>query len=757
MSAEELLERATAWHREGHLAEAQALYRQVLAQDPGHTLALFRSGLLELQVGNAAGAYRLIGQAAAADPAEPRYQRGLGHVAEKLGLWSEAAGAYEAAIALQAGDADTCNLLGNCHRRRGLPDAAEAAYRQALALQPDRADAMSNLGSLLHERGSADEALVLLRSAVALQPAVSTYAVNLAIALCQRREFAEAEGVLRAAVDRDPHHPEAAFNLGIALRGAGRLPDAADQYRRALAIRPDYTDAFINLGNVCKEQGEFAQAAAAYEGALRTQPNSVEAINNAGCLLRTLGRLDEAEAHFRHGLELDRDNAALHDNLGNVLKDAGELDQAIDEYRKALRIDPQRAVTHSNLCYALNFQAADFAPVLEECRRWNERFAAGMHDPGTRFANARHPQRRLRIGYVSADFREHCQALFLLPLLARHDHASFEIFCYSSVERADEVTQRARVLADVWRDVRSLDDAALASLIRADEIDILVDLSMHMAGGRPLVFARKPAPLQLAWLAYPGTTGLAAIDYRLSDPRLDPPGFDAHYTERTIRLADTFWCYDPLTDRPAVNDLPALQRGYLTFGCLNNPCKLTASTLRLWSQALKAMPAARLLLLAPEGRHRQRLRRRLAAQGIAAGRVDFVGFQPRAQYLQVYHQIDVGLDTLPYNGHTTSLDSLWMGVPVISRTGQTCVGRGGQSQLTNIGLPELAAGTDVAFVAAAMALGNDLPRLAGLRQGLRARLQASPLMDGARFARQIEAAYRGIWTDYCRHGTQDLP
>ncbi|MFI4889467.1 MAG: tetratricopeptide repeat protein [Steroidobacterales bacterium] len=753
---EQWLERATAWHREGHFAEARTIYQQILAQQPGATLALFRSGLLELQVGEPQAAYRLIGAAVAAAPEEPRYRLGLGHVAEKLGLWTEAASAYEAAIARQHDDAETYNLLGNCHRRRGAAGPAAAAYRRALELQPDSADAMSNLGSLLRERGDTDAALALLRGAVALRPAVSAYAVNLGITLCQRHEFAEAEAVLRAVAERDPHDAEAAFNLAVALRGSGSLRAAADQHRRAIAIRPDYTDALINLGNVCKELGEYTQAAAAYDGALGTRPNSVEAINNAGCLLRTLGRLDEAEAHLRDGLQLDGGHATLHDNLGNVLKDAGELDQAIDEYREALQIDPQRAVTHSNLCYALGFQCAGPAPILEECRRWNERFAAGLWDRAAGFANTREPGRPLRIGYVSADFRDHCQSLFMLPLLARHDRASFEIFCYSSVERADDFTPRARALTDAWRDVRMLDDAALANLIRADRIDILVDLSMHMAGGRPLVFARKPAPLQVAWLAYPGTTGIEAIDYRLSDARLDPPGSDANYTERTVRLADSFWCYDPLTDQPDVNVLPALQRGYVTFGCLNNPCKFTEATLRLWSRALQALPAAKLLLMAPTGLHRLRLRERLLAHGISVERVGFVPFRPRAEYLQTYHQIDVGLDTFPYNGHTTSLDALWMGVPVITLVGQTCVGRGGLSQLTQLGLPELAAGSEEAFFRAALDLGSDLPRLAALRQSLRARLQASPLMDGERFARQIEAAYREIWTDYCRRNSSDV-
>lgn len=711
----DLLERATARHREGDLGSARALYLEVLALAPGQHLALFRSGLLELQAGDAAAAAQLVDAAIVAAPAEPRYRLGAGVIATQRDRWGEAAIAYEAAVRLVPGDAEAWNLLGNCLRRQGERARAEDAWRAALALQPDAPETLANLGSLLLEAGQAAAALPLLRRAQALQP-------------------------------RDV---DSAYNAGVALRRLGQLQEAAEQYRHTLALRPDHLDALINLGNVSRDLGAYSAAADAYDRALQAHPGCVEALNNAGCLARTLGQLDLAEARLRAALCLDPGNATLHDNLGNVLKDAGALDAALDAWREALRLDPQRAATHSNLCYALSFQCGDPAPILAECRRWNERFAAGLWDRAQQYANPRVPGRRLRIGYVSPDFRDHCQALFLMPLLAAHDPAAVEVYCYSSVLRPDGITARLRAFAAVWRDVRLQDDAAVAAQVRADGIDILVDLTMHMAGGRPQLFARKPAPLQVAWLAYPGTTGIAAIDYRISDARLDPPGNEADYSERTLRPGDSFWCYDPLTEGPDPGELPALRGAPLTFGCLNNPCKLSPATLALWSPVLHALPEARLLLMAPPGSHRERLAARLAALGIAPGRVEFVAFQPRAQYLDTYQRIDIGLDTVPYNGHTTTLDALWMGVPVVTRVGATCVGRGTSSQLALLGLNELAASSDAGFVAAATALARDLPRLARLRGGLRARLQASPLMDGAGFARQLETAYRAIWAGYC--------
>jgi protein O-GlcNAc transferase len=753
---EQLLETATGLHRAGNFNEARSLYRQVLVRAPAHALALYRSGLLELQDGHPDVALALVEQAIAAAADEPRYQFVLGQALQALRRWDKAIVAYESALKLQPDFLDAWNSMGMCRQRRGQLAQAAADYRQALSLEPRNAGVMANLGTALREMGDLTEAIELLRAAADLEPAVASHSVNLGIAYWNQGDFSKAESTLNETLARAPDDADAAFNLGNALHALGRQREAVDRYRQAIKLRPAYADAFINLGNVHTELGEFASGMEAYDAALRVQPDSVIALNNAACLMRTLGHIDDAETALRRALQLDPGNAALHDTLGNVHKDAGDLEAAIASFRKSLELDPGSAATHSNLAYTLSFAAQEAAPVLEECLRWNERFAVGLprcaHDhPDRRDPTERgEPNRRLRIGYVSPDFRDHCQSLFTIPLLSRHDHAAFEIFCYASTKRPDDLTRRIAGYADIWRDVRLLNDEALCRLIRADDIDILVDLTMHMAGGRPQLFARKAAPIQIAWLAYPGTTGIDAMDYRLSDPRLDPEDFDAHYSERTLRLPDSYWCYDPLTHRPSVNQLPAGERGYLTLGCLNNPCKLTDHTLRLWGGVMRALPDARLLLMAPPGRYRRHLSQRLDAHGIAAERVEFRPFLPRGEYLRSYHDIDLGLDTYPYNGHTTSLDSLWMGVPVVTRVGRTSVGRGGLSQLFQMDLLELAAESDQAFVGIATALGHDLVRLAALRSELRTRLERSPLMDASRFARHVEQAYRNVWRAHCK-------
>jgi len=748
MTADELLEKATLQHRAGLLAEARELYQAALAQAPEHPLALFRSGLLALQTGHAEAALSLTTRAAAIAPTEPRYHLGCGQALQVLGRWAEAADAYQRAVDLDASSSDASFALAVCHDRLGRPAAAQAAYRRTLELDPRHAAALANLGVLALAAGLNDAAVQLLSDALRIEPTVSSHGLNLGIALCRRRDFAAAQRVLEGVLETDPLHAEARFNLGLALQGLGLPREALAEYRHATRLRPHYADAFTNAGNLHKELGEFELAASAYESAVRAEPASVAPRNNLGCLMRTLGRLDAAEEQLRGALALDPGNAALHDNLGNVLKDAGDVDAAIACFRTALALEPRSAATHSNLVYTLNFVASHAEIGLAEARRWAERFAEPLRAQQRPHPNEPAAERRLRIGYVSADFRDHCQSLFTIPLLSNHDPRAVEVHCYSSVERPDATTRRIEALAQVWRPVRSLSDEELAQRIRADAIDVLVDLTMHMAGGRPLVFARKPAPVQIAWLAYPGTTGIEAIDYRISDARLDPPGCESNYSEATLLLPDAFWCYDPLTDEPEVGPPPALERGHVTFGCLNNPCKLSPASLTLWAKVLAAVPGSRLVLMVPPGSARDKIGMRLAAARIAAERVSYVPFRPRADYLRGFHDIDIVLDTLPYNGHTTNLDALWMGVPVISRSGNTCVGRGASSQMHCLGMPDLVAGSDADFVSAATALAADRPRLTALRAGLRERLTHSPLMDAPRFARNMESLYRLAWRNY---------
>lgn len=670
---------------EGRLDEARrALLRAVRAR-PGFEVAHHNLGLLLQQSGNYARALAFHRRATELRPDYVEAHCGAGHSLTSLVRFAEAEAAFRAALAIRADDADAFMGLARVQRELGRHDHAERAYRHVIALQPDNADARACLADTLH---------------------------------AQRRPH-EAEAAYRAALAMRPDNAEWHYNLGVLLGAHGRLAEADAAYRRVIALRPDHAHALTNLGRI----------------------------------VRDLDRLPEAESLLRQSIAISPDSAEAHNNLASVLKDMSRMDEAIDEFRRAVACAPDNECVHRNLNYALTYHAETPKEILDECLRFAARHEAPLLDAPVRHTNDRSPSRRLKIGYVAPDFRAHCQSMFTAPVLAQHDHASFEIVCYASVRQPDEITQLMRPMADLWRDVHGLDDAQLAQVIRDDGIDVLVDLTMHMASGRPLLFARRPAPVQVQWLAYPGTTGSRAIHYRLTDPWIDPPGQSTseRYSEQSVWLPETFWCFDPRVttpDAPGVGPLPAERNGHITFGCLNNPCKASARTLRMWAAILAAVPDARFVLLAGAG-PRERFGERLSALGVDMSRVRFVGYQDRVAYLRTYRDIDIGLDTFPYNGHTTSLDALWMGVPVPSRAGETSCSRAGLSLLMNLGLPELVAHDDDAYVDIVTRLANDRPRLAELRASLRTRLEASPMMNAPRFTRHLEDAYRRMWREWC--------
>jgi protein O-GlcNAc transferase len=643
------------------------------------------------------------------------------------------------------------HLLGHIAFCTGRDDVAEECLGRAIALNPRNAEAHNNLGGVLLRRGALDRAAQCFSRAVELMPGFTAAHVNLAKVLHDQGELEQAIACYRRALELDAAAADVYAGLGNALADSNRLDDAVAAYHGCLQLRPDLANVRNNLGTVLRAQGMLVEAEACFRQALALQPDSAEVHANLGNVLRDLGKLDDAVANYRRAIALKPDFAIAYNNLANALRDQANLDEAVACCRRAIELQPDLYRAHSNLVYTLYFcPQYDAAAIYKEHLTWNKQHAQPLAARIQPHGNDRSSTRRLRVGYMSPDFCKHAQSLFTVPLLSAHDHQQLEIFCYSDVARPDTLTARLQSCVDVWREIGGLADERVAEMVRADEIDILVDLSMHMARGRLLLFARKPAPVQVCWLAYPGTTGLATMDYRLTDSYLDPPNLDdSYYSEKSIRLPDAFWCYDPLTTDPAPNALPALTSGYITFGSLNNFCKLNDSVLRLWAQVFKSVKGSRLLILAHEGSHRQRTLGLLESEGVANDRISFMEIVPRSKYLELYHQIDICLDTFPANGHTTTLDSCWMGVPVVTLLGTTAIGRGAASILQNLGLPELIAKTPDQFVRTARELAGDLPRLSELRSTLRERLKASPLMDAPRFARSMELAYRHMWQRWC--------
>jgi protein O-GlcNAc transferase len=541
-------------------------------------------------------------------------------------------------------------------------------------------------------------------------------------------------------------------NRGLALAQAGRHTEAIDCFRRAIHSQPDFFAAHANLGTLLADQGRAEEARAALQMAVSVNPDNSAVHNNLANLLTSLGQLDLAVDHCRRSLAIAAGNVQGHapalNALGNALKDQGLIDDAIAAYAQAALLRPDLPQPASNLLYAMHFQEGQTpAGLLKAHRDWARRHAPPLPSPALIYPNLTHPDRRLKIGYVSADFREHPVGRFILPLLQQHDRDRFQIFCYANQPAGDAMSDRIRTHADTWRDIAPLSDAQAFEMIRSDGIDILVDLTMHLRANRLLVFAQKPAPVQMTYLAYCSTTGLNAIDYRLTDPYLDPPGSYEQYVERSIRLPQTYWCYQANDAAPEVGPLPALDGGRITFSCLNNFCKVTSSTLAAWRRLLKALPQARLILHAGEGSLRQRARQTM---DVEEDRLIFANRTPMRQYFERYHQIDIALDPFPCSGGTTSCDAMWMGVPLVTLAGETAVSRSGLSILSNIGHPEWIATTIDQYERIAINLANDRSRLSAVRRGLRDEMRHSPLMDAPTFARGVESAYRQMWHAWCR-------
>jgi protein O-GlcNAc transferase len=790
MTVDQAINLGLQHHRAGQFAEAEAIYRQILSQQPNQPDALHLLGLIAQQAGRRDLALDLIKQALRAAPQRADMHGSLGLVLQEMNQPDESIAAYQQAIALDPNLAQAHSNLGNVLLAVGRPDEAEqcfrramvvqpgladphynlarlhsaagrlneaiSGYRQALSLRPDWPQALNNLGALLKEQGQFQSALECFQKALALSPNYAVVLNNLGDLLCEVGQARDALPVCTKAVQLRPDLPEAHNNLGNALCAAGQFEPAVAEYRRALELRPGYAEAHDNLGNALRDNGQLDEAIAAYRQAIVLNPNLASAHNNLGTALIDKGQFDEAIAAYRQAIVVRPDYAIAFTNLGSALKDEGQLDDAIAAHRQAIALRPGYAEAHSNLIFAMLYHPGyEAQSVAQELGRWNRQHADPLRKFIQAHPNDRRPDRRLRVGYVSTDFCLCICAYLLAPLLKHHDPRQVEVFCYAQVARPDAMTIEFQRHADEWRNISGVSDDQVARQIRQDQIDILVDLKLHTAKNRLLVFARKPAPVQVIWLGYPGSTGLSAIDYRLSDPYLDPLGMDETvYSERTIRLPDAFWCYDPLDSRDIpVSPLPALDSGVVTFGSLNNFCKFNDDVLALWAKVLRQVEASRLLLLAPMGDHRSRTLERFRQEGIEPGRIEFVPHQSHAQYLATYRRIDLGLDTIPYCGHTTSMDSFWMGVPVLTLVGNRAVGRAGWCLLSNLRLTELVGRTPDEFVRIATELASDLPRLQHLRSTLRTRMQQSPLMDAPKFARNIEAAYRQMWQTWCQNAT----
>ncbi|MBI4809585.1 MAG: tetratricopeptide repeat protein [Nitrosomonadales bacterium] len=746
------IESLVALFNQRRFPEAAVLAKTMTERFPHHWAGWKMQGVLFQQAGRNTDALIPMQKTVSLLPGDAEAHNNLGIVLQHLGRLREAETSYRSAIKLNPKYAHAFGNLGSTLQDMGQLPEADACYRRALQISPDYVKAHNNLAALLLDLGRLEEAEASWRNALRFDAGNVEALSNLGNLLQKMGRLGEAETIHRRVLEMGAHLGEAHYYLANALMGLGKLEEAEACYRQALQIKPDLAEAYGNLGTLLHDLGRLDEAEACYRQALQAKPDYAEAYSNLGSTLSALGYQDRAEASYRQALQIKPDIAEAHSNLGSLLHDLGRLDEAEASLRRALVIKPDFSKAYSNLLFCLNQNAnVDAKTLFAEHCRFGERFEAPFIVQRPRHRNSRDASRRLEIGFVSGDLRDHAVAYFI-ELVIEHlsGFSQLSLHAYSTHNINDSVTQRLRGYFAHWHSVAALPDAALAEKIRADGIDILIDFSGHSAKNRLPVFARKPAPVQATWMGYPGTTGMQAMDYYFSDCFALPPGqFDDQFTEKIVRLPASA-PFLPSRNAPPVNDLPALNNGYVTFGSFNRMSKLSPAVVALWAQLLRALPDSRMVLGGmPEDGKYEMLIDCFTREGIARERLDFHKRSGMGAYLDLHHQVDICLDTFPYNGGTTTLHAFWMGVPTVTLAGDTAAGRTGATVLGHVGLESFIARDAADFVRKASSWAGNLAALSNIRAGLRDRFSESAIGRPEIIAEGLARALRIMWQRWC--------
>lgn len=745
---------AVALSKLGDDEQAIEHYRQSIDERP--TLqALQNLAQLLHKTGRAGETAAVLQQAMTLQPDSPESYQALGELLLEYGRAAEAVEAYRRALQLRPDVPEVQNGLGHALVGSGRIGEALPHLQAAQRARPDWPDPQLGLGNVLLAEGKFAEAADQARAMVARWPDYSPARVNLGIALARLGKVDEALAAYRAAVEQNPRGTEAFYNMATLERRVGRLAEAAEHLRRVIELEPNHALAHNALGGVLDGLGQPDAALASLRKAIELAPDLAEAYNSLGIAERRRGRFAAAEEAFARAIQLRPQYADAFNNRAMTLKDEGRLAESLDDYAAAVQLAPRHPTLHSNLIMSLAY-SPDVSPaqILAEARAFGERQSAGLA-PLAPPTNPRDPQRPLKIGYVSPDWHTGPVGFFFLALAEHHDRRQYPITCYASQATGDALTERIKSAVDVWRDVASTNDDDLAAQIRRDGIDILVDLSGHAAGNRMRLFARRVAPVQATWLGYFGTTGLATVDYLIGDRYVTPPDEEDQYVERVARLPHSYLCFTPPDEAAPIGPVPAQRNGWVTFGSFNNLAKVTPQVLTAWADVLKAVPNSRLLVkfksLADE-QVRNRLLTQFADLAIGPSRLRLEGASPRAELLRLYNEVDVALDTFPFNGRTATAEALWMGVPVVTLTGDRFVSHIGESILNTVGLEDLVTHSAARYVARAAELAGNLPQLAQFRGQLRPQFLQSLLCNGPLFARSMEDLQRQMWRSWCAGG-----
>jgi protein O-GlcNAc transferase len=750
MSAEQeweaKLDEMLAYYETAQLGKAEAVCKQFLQKWPDYPDALYYLGLTQLECGNVDIACNSLQKAVALAPDVAEMHFGLGNALLSQSKSEEAVASYKLAVALDPEFAAAYTNLGRTLLALGQSKEAAKNFEQATILEPDLGEAHAGLARALLTQGELLASIASSETALKLLPDNADLFCCYANALLSLGRSEEATKYLRLALQLQPTWPQALSSLGVALKQLGKLEEAEQCQRQAIALQPSFSEAYNNLGSVLLAREQWSEAEDYCQQALVLRPEYADAYANLGIALRGQGRLTEAITSLQRAVTLRPESAAAHLNLGFVLRNCRQLQESAASFQRTITLQPKMSSAYSNLLMLLQYTSE---LTMEQWKTTLKAFSYALADY-PRFDHQKSLlNRRLRIGYVSADFRTHSCSWFFGALLANHNRAAFEIFCYSNVLNPDSVTDQLQRESEHWHNIAGLSVDSIAQLIHNHKIDILVDMSGHTAGNCLEVFACKPAPIQVSWLGFPGSTGVAEIDYRLSDIWLTPEDTPEYFSEKIWNLQRPVHCYAPIGNAPPVAPLPASRNGYLTFGSFNNITKLTDETIALWASVLRAIPSSRLVLKDLSTRDagvQKGILDVFATHGILSERITFMEQQAWiVDHLASYGEVDIALDTYPYNGATTTMEALWMGVPVISLVGNRTSSRYGLSFLSGAGLQELAVDSPENYVKAALKLSNNLQDLPTLRMQLRQRIGQSPLCNGLDFARSVENAFSQMW------------
>lgn len=672
----------------------------------------------------------------------------------RQGRLDEAEARYRKILSQHPKQADALNLLATLHQQRGDYRQALPLLQKAITLQPGRADYHTNLGSAHRSLGERDKAITSFRKAQALQPGHLESLFNLAMSLLEGGDLAAATAGFQKILQTRPTFLPAQEMLANTLLSQGFLAEALACLQEIVRLDSQNHGAFCEIGNILQAQGEFAAAITAYEHAIALVPHYAVAHNNLGNTLVKQGRLHAAMASYQEALRYDPDLGEAYVNLSWTYKEHGMIEEDVACLRRYLKRHPENHRAHSDMLFSMNYDPAYSQEQLyaAACNWWQQhapdRKKVFSHPPPP-------PGQKLKIGFLSPDFREHPVGTFLLPLFTALDKEKVSLCCYAEMRepQMDSLSRQLREQASAWFSTAGVPPSEAASRISQDQLDILIDLAGHSAGNRLDIMALQAAPIQVSWLGYVNTTGLPIIDYRLTDAVADPPGMEAYYSETLLRLPDAFFCYAPPALAPDIGELPALSSGHITYGSLNNPAKITPEVIALWAKVLLQTPNSRLILVGKPFADefiRERYLALFASHGVATDRIEPLSTLPMRDYLQLYNKIDIALDPFPHNGHTITCHTLWMGVPVVTLAGNRYAARMGASIMSVAGLSELIAQTPAEYLSVAASLANDLERLAALRHTLRQRLRKSAICDTRRFAENFLLTMQAIRTPASR-------